>query len=160
MARFVEPESAELGVGAISRRKWVIAAGATVAVTGGALMVTSRRPAKALAILNTAEAAPRGGGGPEAEALSRSLANALGLEGIESRPLAEVRTLGSRAAGSFYYVNALAGRCWEDGTRVRLMAELREASGELALWSGSWDGEGGKAGAARQPGCTRHLPGH
>ena len=123
----------------LSRRVLIGRAAAATAVVGGAAALFSviGNAPDIPALLLTADSADRGGTSPEAEEAALSTANALGLQGIPVLRRAEEVT---PANGSMVpFVTIMAGRSWADPGRVQLVAELRDASGFLPVWAGSWN---------------------
>lgn len=124
----------------VSRRTWLIGAGASAAVAAAAF-VAGRRGAVAprlpVALLMTAERAPRGGWSSEAEDLSQGLEKSLaggGLPVLRSGSLLEMSAQ-AKARDASHYLLVLTGRCWEAPERLRVVMEMRRADTAEPLWS-------------------------
>ncbi len=123
-----------------------LALGGVSAAAGAALLLRNSAPAAPVLLVH-GETADRGGYTGEAAQLLQALANELGFLRVPIIEAKDMRELAARSEGAAYCVTVMAGRCWEDGRRLRLVAEMREASCDNRVWSSVWDRESGQRGA-------------
>lgn len=122
-------------------RRWVVGSGIAATTVAAATAFLGGRPQSQAAsvILVAGETAGRGGYTPEAAQAMQALANHLGLRKIRVIQARDLNHLAAESKDASYCVSVMAGRCWENPTRVRLIAELREVNHDFRLWSGHWD---------------------
>lgn len=142
VARFVEEQSEPTPP--VSRRRLLtggLAIGG-VAAAAAAVMLGNRTDSRLPPVILVAgETAARGGYTDDAAQLLHLLANELGFLRIPVIQARDLKQLAAESQGAAYCVTAMAGRCWEDPSRLRLMAELREVSCDFRIWSLGWDAE-------------------
>jgi tetratricopeptide (TPR) repeat protein len=147
VARFIEqpttpiaPVTPPAGSEGLSRR-WVVAGGiaATAVAAATAFLGGRSRSQAASVILVAGETAGRGGYTEDAAQTMQALANHLGLLKIRVIQAKDLNHLAAQSKDASYCVSVMAGRCWENPGRVRLIAELREVNHDFRLWSGHWD---------------------
>jgi tetratricopeptide (TPR) repeat protein len=99
-----------------------IAAAATATYLATARTRVSRGGVQIL----TADAAERGGTSLAAETLGRDVARTLQHQGVPERQDSELQ------------VWVVPAQCWESPDRLRVLAEIRTAGGQVRMWSGKW----------------------
>ncbi|MBS1827466.1 MAG: tetratricopeptide repeat protein [Acidobacteria bacterium] len=162
VARFVEQQPG--AAPAVSRRRLLLGGAAMGGMAAAAAVVLRHRveaPTPPV-ILVAGETASRGGFTDDAAQLLHRLANELGFLRIPVIQAKDLDQLKTQSQGAAYCVTAMAGRCWEDASRLRLMAELREVSYDFRVWSSSWDAaQGGSEQQARDAAASiaRQLQG-
>ncbi|MEP7364452.1 MAG: hypothetical protein ABI972_14450 [Acidobacteriota bacterium] len=156
VARFVEVEGALVGESRGVSRRRVVAGGLALGAMGaGAVVYRRLAPAPELpVILVASETAERGGYGEGAAEVIRTLANELGFRKIRVIQARDLDSLAAESKGASYVVTAMAGRCWEDGGRLRLVAELREVNFDFRVWSGVWEDEAARSGDLGRKGAA------
>ncbi|MFN7938984.1 MAG: hypothetical protein U0R19_36990 [Bryobacteraceae bacterium] len=143
VARFLE-QPAEPPSAPVSRRRLLTAGLAIggVAASAAAVLLRTRTGSRLPPVILVAgETAMRGGYTDDAAQLLHLLANELGFLRIPVMQARDLNQLAVQSQGAAYCVTAMAGRCWEDPSRLRLMAELREVSCDFRIWSADWDAE-------------------
>jgi len=158
VARFVERPGAETVAAreepAGTSRRWVLTVGIAGTAAAVAALVGLRRPSQpASVILVAGESASRGGYTEDAAQTMQALANHLGLLKIRVIQAKNLDHLAAQSQDASYCISVMAGRCWENPERVRLIAELRELTQDFRMWSGHWDEEKGQADSLARKGA-------
>jgi tetratricopeptide (TPR) repeat protein len=128
-------------------RRWLIAGGLAVGAASAAAVFVAARPSppEPLVILVAGDTAERGGYTDEAAQMMQDLSRELGRSAVRVVHAKDLNHLATESRDASYCVIAMAGRCFEDGRRIRLMAELREVNYDFRIWSAAWDEPQSKA---------------
>src|SRR5690242_5347114 len=122
----------------LPRRALLVGGISSAAAATAFIAARGSRTELPVALLMTAETAPRGGGGPDADRLALELANALGrnpgLKVLRSDNPPELRQH-SKSIETANHLVILTARGWENPGLLRAVAELRDTATSDALWS-------------------------
>lgn len=82
-----------------------------------------------------------------------ALANELGFARVPVIQAKDLDQLTAKAKGAAHCITVMAGRCWENPGRLRLMAELRDVSCGMRIWSYVQDREKGEIATLAREGA-------
>lgn len=137
----------------LTRRQWAVGGIGLAGAVAAAVLLTRRTTTLPPVFLVDGETAESGGYTAEAAQLMHSLSNRLGFAGVPAIQAKDLEQLASRSEGTAHCITVMAGRCWEDASRLRLVAELREVSCGFRIRSWVGDRETGDAASLARDGA-------